>query len=181
MLMAGTNATNLDKDPDMLPYVKTTAIAALTAAAVFTTSLVPANALGRDERKFIQGAVAAIIVDQLLEGARDRRGRAPVYAPQYAPRQPVYAPQPHYEPQYQPQRTSIYSTPAARAFNSYGRGERIAIQQRLRAMGYYRSSIDGSFGPGTYNAILAYAQDSGLGNRLGSTNTAFGVYDSLIY
>lgn len=161
----------------MLPYVKNTAIAALTAAAVFATSLVPANALGRDERKFIQGAVAAIIVDQLLEGARDRRHRQPVYAPQ----QPVYAPQPHYQPQYQPQRTSIYSTPAARAFNSYGRGERIAIQQRLRAMGYYRSGIDGSFGPSTYNAIVAYAQDSGLGNRLSSTNTAFGVYDSLIY
>jgi hypothetical protein len=163
----------------MLPYVKTTAIAALTAAAVFTTSLVPANALGRDERKFLQGAVAAIIVDQLIEGAQDRRRRAPVYV---QPRQPVYAPQPqYYEPHYQPQRTSIYSTPAARAFNSYGRGERVAIQQRLRAMGYYRSGIDGSFGPSTYNAIVAYAQDSGLGRNLGSTNTAFGVYDSLIY
>jgi hypothetical protein len=162
----------------MLPYVKNTAIAALTAAAVFATSLAPANALGRDERKFIQGAVAAIIVDQLLEGAQDRRRREPVYV---QPRQPVYAPQPRYEEHYQPQRTSIYSTPAARAFNSYGRGERVAIQQRLRAMGYYRSGIDGSFGPSTYNAIVAYAQDSGLGNRLSSTNTAFGVYDSLIY
>lgn len=168
----------------MLPNVKTTAIAALTAAAVFATSLAPANALGRDERKFIQGAVAAIIVDQLIEGAQDRRRRAPVYV---QPRQPVYAPQPQYYEQpryqehYQPQRTSIYSTAAARAFNSYGRGERVAIQRRLRAMGYYRSGIDGSFGPSTYNAILAYAQDNGFGNRLGSTNTAFGVYDSLIY
>ncbi len=166
----------------MLPNVKTTAIAALTAAAVFATSFTPANALGRDERKFIQGAVAAIIVDQLIEGAQDRRRREPVYV---QPRQPVYAPQPQYyapQPQYhEPQRTSIYSTAAARAFNSYGRGERVAIQRRLRAMGYYRSGIDGSFGPSTYNAIVAYAQDSGLGNRLGSTNTAFGVYDSLIY
>jgi hypothetical protein len=163
----------------MLPNVKTTAIAALTATALIATSLVPANALGRDERKFLQGAVAAIIVDQLIEGAQDRRRRQPVYVPQ----RPIYAPQPqpYYEPHYQPQRTSIYSTPAARAFNSYGRGERVAIQQRLRAMGYYRAGIDGSFGPSTYNAILAYAQDSGLGRNLGSTNTAFGVYDSLIY
>jgi hypothetical protein len=159
----------------MLPNVKTTAIAALTATAIFATSLVPANALGRDERKFLQGAVAAIIVDQLIEGAQDRRRRQPVYVPQ----QPVYAPPP--QQYYEPQRTSIYSTPAARAFNSYGRGERIAIQQRLRGLGYYRAGIDGSFGPSTYNAIIAYAQDSGLGNRLGSTNTAFGVYDSLIY
>lgn len=169
----------------MLPNVKTTAIAALTAAAVFTTSLAPANALGRDERKFIQGAVAAIIVDQLIEGAQDRRRRGPVYVqprqPVYAPQPQYYAPQPRYEEHYQPQRTSIYSTPAARAFNSYGRGERVAIQRRLRAMGYYRSGIDGSFGPSTYNAIVAYAQDSGLGRNLGSTNTAFGVYNSLIY
>ncbi len=156
----------------MLPNVKTTVIAAITATAVLASSLAPAQALGRNERLFLQGVVAAVIVDKLIESSRQHQPRRqPVYVPR-AP-DPVYAPQ--------PQHTSVYQTPAARAFNSYGRTERQRIQQRLAAMGYYRSGIDGSFGPGTYNAVVAYARDNGLGDRLASTNTAFGVYDALIY
>ena len=75
--------------------------------------------------------------------------------------------------------TSIYATPAAQAFNSYSRGERMAIQRRLRAAGYYHSSVDGAFGPGTYNAVVAYARDTGT--SLGNTGNAYAVYDGVLY
>ena len=55
------------------------------------------------------------------------------------------------------------------------------IQRRLAYWGYYRGAVDGSFGPGTYSAVLAYARDNGQGRSLGSTAGAFGVYDGLIY
>jgi peptidoglycan hydrolase-like protein with peptidoglycan-binding domain len=92
----------------------------------------------------------------------------------FVPQEQVYVPRPTHT-------VSIYQTPAARAFNSYSRAERVAIQRRLAVLGYYRSGIDGSFGPGTYNAVLAYARDAGQGDSLRGTNTAFGVYDGLIY
>ncbi len=160
----------------MLPYVKTAAVSALAATSIFIGSLAPAQAFGDRERAFLQGIAAAVIVDKLItEGQRPRR-QQPVYvAPPvtFVPQEPVYVPR--------PVQTSIYHTPAARAFNSYSRAERVAIQRRLAAMGYYRSGIDGSFGPGTYNAVVAYAQDAGQASSLGGTNTAFGVYDGLIY
>jgi hypothetical protein len=157
----------------MLPYVKTAAVTALTATALFASTLVPAQAFGDRERSFLQGVVAAVIVDKLIEDSHRPRVQA---QPQvvYVPQEPVYQPQPTHT-------ISLYQTPAARAFNSYSRAERVAIQRRLAAMGYYRSGIDGSFGRGTYNAVVAYAQDNGLSDRLAGTNTAFGVYDALIY
>jgi peptidoglycan hydrolase-like protein with peptidoglycan-binding domain len=51
----------------------------------------------------------------------------------------------------------------------------------LAQWGYYRGGIDGSFGPGTYSAVVAYARDEGQGRNIGSTAGAFGVYDGLIY
>ena len=76
---------------------------------------------------------------------------------------------------------SIYGTPAAQAFNSYGSRERRAIQSQLRAYGYYSGGIDGSFGPGTYRAVIAYARDTGGEGRLGDRGGAYGIFDSLIY
>ena len=73
----------------------------------------------------------------------------------------------------------VIGTAAAQAFNSYSSSERRLIQRRLSSYGYYRGGIDGSFGPGTYSAVVAYAQDEG--ESLRSTASAFGVYDSLIY
>lgn len=161
----------------MLPYVKTAAVSAVAATSIFMGSLAPAQAFGDRERAFLQGIAAAVIVDKLItEGQRPRR-QQPVYtAPpvNYVPQEQVYVPRPTHT-------VSIYKTPAARAFNSYGRAERVAIQRRLSALGYYRSGIDGAFGPGTYNAVVAYARDAGQGASLGGTNTAFGVYDGLIY
>ncbi|MGL4321543.1 MAG: peptidoglycan-binding domain-containing protein [Paracoccaceae bacterium] len=158
----------------MLPYVKTAAVSAIAATSIFMGSLTPAQAFGDRERAFLQGIATAVIVDKLISQPRRQQ---PVYvAPPpvtFVPEQPVYQPR--------PAQVSIYQTPAARAFNSYGRAERLAIQRRLAALGYYRSGIDGAFGPGTYNAVVSYARDAGQGSSLGGTNTAFGVDDGLIY
>jgi hypothetical protein len=118
-----------------------------------------------------------VIVDELLKNRRARLG-GPVYA---APA-PSYAPT-YVEPRHtyvEPRRTvSLYSTPAARAFQSYSLTERKAIQRNLRAWGYYRGGIDGAFGPGTYNAITAYARDEGI--SLSTSAKAYGAYDGLLY
>lgn len=157
----------------MLPNVKTAAVSAIAATAIFVGSLAPAQAFGDRERSFLQGVAAAVLVDKLITETRRPRYQAPPIVT-FVPQQPVYAPRPTHT-------TSIYQTPAARAFNSYSRAERVAIQRRLANLGYYRSGIDGSFGPGTYNAVTAYARDAGQGDSLRGTNTAFGVYDGLIY
>jgi hypothetical protein len=156
----------------MLPTVmtaKSTMIAAIAALSIAALPAAPAHALNKKEQGFIAGVATAIIVDELLK--QNRRARtvapAPVPAPIYVEPRPVH--------------TSIYSTPAARAFNSYSASERRAIQRNLRAWGYYRGGIDGVFGPGTYNAIVAYARDEGASARLASTSGAFAVYDGLIF
>ncbi|MDT8857424.1 peptidoglycan-binding protein [Paracoccaceae bacterium Fryx2] len=177
----------------MLPAVKRTAVAAITALAVAATMAAPAHAFGDNERNFVQGAAAALIIKQIYDNSR--YNRAPQQysaAPRYQPApQPQYyaAPQPRYYPQPQPQyrhpapvaSSSIYQTPAAQAFNSYSWSQRAAIQRRLAQQGYYRSGIDGSFGPGTYAAISAYARDTGASRALQTRQAAYGLYDSLIY
>ena len=55
------------------------------------------------------------------------------------------------------------------------------IQRRLSAYGYYNGGIDGSFGPGTYNAVVSYARDAGAGRNLSSTGGAYAVYDGLLF
>ncbi|MCU0801369.1 MAG: peptidoglycan-binding protein [Rhodobacteraceae bacterium] len=158
----------------MLPNVKTIAVSAVAATAILAGSLAPAQAFGDRERAFLQGVATAVIVDKLITETRRPRVQVPPPVVTFVPQEPVYTHRPTHQ-------TSLYQTPAARAFNSYSRAERVAIQRRLAHMGYYRSGIDGSFGPGTYNAVIAYARDAGQADRLGSTNTAFGVYDGLIY
>lgn len=174
----------------MLPHFKASALSLVTALAI-ATSAGPALAWGQREQDTLKGAVGALVLKSIIDDAR--RDRAPIYrpVPQYEP-QYVPAPEPHgYYPgnrgrghaygHYKHQRdyNSIYSTPAARAFNSYSSSERRLIQRRLAYWGYYRGGVDGSFGPGTYSAVQAYARDQGV--SLGSTASAFGVYDGLIY
>jgi hypothetical protein len=161
------------KGNDMLLSVMTAKrnlIAMLTAASlVAALPSGPALALGDKEKGFVFGVAAALIADQLLRA--DRRARTVQPAPTFSfvePTRPAVA-------------TSIYRTPAARAFQSYSPAERKAIQRQLRAWGYYRGGIDGSFGPGTYSAVVSYAADEGLSARLKDSNSAFGVYDSLLY
>jgi hypothetical protein len=150
---------------------KTTLIAGLTALSIAAVPAAPALAWGEKEQGFVAGVATAVIVDELLKNRRARLG-GPVYAaPTYVEPRPVYS---------EPRRTvSVYSTPAAKAFQSYSLSERKAIQRNLRAWGYYRGGIDGAFGPGTYTAITAYARDEGQSLR--STSAAYGVYDGLLY
>lgn len=152
---------------------KTSLIAGLTALSIAAVPAAPALAWGDKEQGFVAGIATAVIVDELVKNRRARMA-APVYvapAPTYVEPRTVYV---------EPRRTvSLYSTPAARAFQSYSASERKAIQRNLRAWGYYRGGIDGAFGPGTYNAITAYAKDEG--QSLNSTSAAFGVYDGLLF
>lgn len=159
----------------MLPAVKNTVVASVTALALAFTAAAPAQALGKNEKNFIAGAATALIINGLIRQDRAIRQLQPRYVqPQYAQPAPVYQPRPTY-------RTSIYNSAAGMAFNSYSRSERVAIQRQLSRQGYYYSSIDGSFGPGTYNAVAAYARDNGQGQQLASRNGAYAVYDGLLY
>lgn len=157
----------------MLPNVKNIAIAAVAALSV-AAAAAPAMAWGKKEQGFVAGVATAIIIDQLIEGNRARKQPAPVYVAPKHPA-PVYVePAPTY-------RSSIYTTPAAQAFKSYSLGERKAIQRSLRASGYYYGSIDGVFGPGTYNAVTSYASAAGASGNLRTTGGAFAVYDGLLF
>ena len=163
----------------MLPTVmtakstaKSSAIAALAALSIATIPAAPAHAWGDKEQGFLAGIATAVIVGEVVKN--NRRARAPVYAPA-----PVYSPAPVYVEPRPTHTTSIYHTPAAQAFNSYSASERKAIQRNLRAWGYYRGGVDGSFGPGTYNAVVAYARDEG--RSLSSSGGAYAVYDGLIF
>jgi hypothetical protein len=164
----------------MLPTFKKTAIATVTAFALAVTAATPTHALGKNERNFIAGAATALVINGLIRHDRAIRQQAPRYVepryvePRYFAPQPVYQPQPVY-------RTSVYDTVAAQAFNSYSRGERLAIQRQLARQGYYHSSIDGSFGPGTYKAVAAYARDIGATRQLSSGQGVYSIYDGLIF
>lgn len=160
----------------MLPSFKNLTIAAIAATTIATT-VVPADALGRNERHFLQGAATAVIIGAIINDSRRQPVRREVLVQE--PRRVYVEPERVYVQR--EVRSSIYSTPAAQAFNSYSRSERMTIQRRLQGYGYYRSGIDGAFGPGTYNAVTAYARDTGIEGNLSSSRTAFGVYDALIY
>ncbi len=152
---------------------KTTLIAGLAALSIAAVPATPALAWGEKEQGFVAGVATAVIVDELLKNRRARMG-APVYvapAPTYVEPRTVYV-----EPRHT---TSVYATPAGRAFQSYSASERKAIQRKLRAWGYYRGGIDGAFGPSTYNAVAAYARDEGT--SLATSANAYGVYDGLLY
>ncbi|MFE3837330.1 peptidoglycan-binding domain-containing protein [Pseudogemmobacter sonorensis] len=159
----------------MLPMLKNTSIAALAAVTMATAAASPALAWGKKEQGFVAGVAAAIIIDEIIESKRHRKATppAPVYV---APRPPV-----HVAPSRPVHTTSIHATPAAQAFKSYSVAERRAIQRRLKAHGYYRGGVDGVFGQGTYNAITAYARDTGHGSSLRTTGGAFAVYDGLLF
>ena len=158
----------------MLPTVitaKSHLIAAVAALSITALPATQANAWGDKEQGFLAGVVTTIIVDSLIT-KKKTVAPAPVYtapapAPVYVDPAPVY--------------TSLSSTPAARAFNSYTRAECKAIQRKLKSWGYYQGAVDGSFGRGTYNAVLSYAADEGASSSLKSTAGAYGLYDGMLY
>ena len=162
----------------MLPTVITaslkTGAIALTALSLSLAAVAPAQAFGRGERNFLYGVGATLLVGAILNDARRHRA-APVYVQPRVVR-PAVVPTTYGYAQ-----TSIYSTPAAQAFNAYSSSQRHAIQQRLASYGYYHSSIDGAFGPNTYNAVTSYAAATNRSSTLGTMAGAFGFYDALIY
>lgn len=162
------------------------AIAGVVALGLTLSAMTPAQALGRNERNFLKGVAAAVVVDQVIKGVRNNQRQrvtqsyaTPRYnfvqpAPTYATARSTYQPRPTYQ-------SAIYSTPMAQAFNSYTNTDRKRIQQRLAAQGHYTSGIDGSFGPGTYTAISSYASARGETNKLNTPSGVFGLFDGLIY
>lgn len=161
--------------PMIRPTLRTGLVAAITALSL-TLPAVPAQAWGQREQDTLKGAVGALVLKAIIDDAREDRRRAPVYREEPRPHQGHGY---HHTPRQH--EGSIYQTPAARAFNSYSRSERKLIQRRLAQYGYYRGGVDGSFGPGTYSAVVAYARAQGMGRDLGSNAGAFGVYDGLIF
>ena len=78
------------------------------------------------------------------------------------------------------QQASIYSTPLTKAFNSYGYSDRTRIQRRMKAAGYYAGSIDGSFGPRSYDGLRLYARAMGHERGLNTSAGAFTFLDRIL-
>lgn len=167
----------------MLPNIKTPAIATIAALSITLGAAAPAKALGRNERNFLTGVAATLLIGALINSQNRTRAVAPPPAPA-----PHRATPPHYVPPYEQPATgrvvgsssSIYTTNAARAFNSLSSAERRTVQSRLRAYGYYAGGIDGAFGPGTYNAMVSYARDTQGESQLSTIAGTYGLIDSLL-
>ena len=154
----------------MLPAFRRISISAVVALGMALPSA-PAHAFDAREQGVITGVLGTLLITGII-AENNKQRRQPVV------QTPVYQPHVHHAPVYQP-RITVYRTPAAVAYGSYAPSERRLIQRRLSRLGYYYGAIDGSFGPGTYNAVLAYARDQG--GAVNSRNAAFSVYDSLIF
>ncbi|WP_347310865.1 peptidoglycan-binding domain-containing protein [Defluviimonas sp. SAOS-178_SWC] len=172
----------------MLPTIRKTATAAI--AALSLAAAVPAHAWGEKEQNALAALAVAGVVGTLLYKDRQRK-QATVsrqyVAPRYQQPAPTYRALVYQEPayrepaRYQPEQSSgIYTTSAARAFNSYTQEERRRIQSRLAGAGYYHGSIDGAFGPMTYRAIMAIAGDSTGTDQVSTMRGAFEFYDTLL-
>ncbi len=159
-----------------LVTIKRTAIAAVAALSIVAIPVTPAHAWGEKEQNFVAGVATAIIVGEIIKNnKRNNRRPAPMYYADPQP-QPVYR-----APTYHQPTASIYSSAAARAFQSYSSSERRLIQKRLAAYGYYSGGADGAFGPATYRAIVAYARDEGAIRNLETTGGSYTLYDGLIF
>ena len=150
--------------PSMFANTKRNLIAGVTAFAVLAAGTTPALAWGKNEQQFLAGVVSTILFQQIMKDMK--RQRQPTYNP------PV---------RYEPQPVSIYRTPTAQAFNTYTDNEQRRIQSTLSAYGYYQGTIDGSFGPGTYNSITLYASRTGKTAMLNTQAGAYGLLDGLLF
>lgn len=184
----------------MMSNLKTKLIAGSIAAVMLANSAAPALAWGKDEQNIAKGALGVLMLGAIMRDAdhhsrqnREREYREQYYNPpvyrepvyrQPVYQAPVYREPTYYQPQprvyYQPVQ-SVYSTPAAQAFNSYSGNERLRIQATLANYGYYHGAVDGSFGPGTYQALTSYASQSGKTSMLATRGGAYGLMDGLLY
>lgn len=64
------------------------------------------------------------------------------------------------------------------ALSSGSQGEKVEeLQKRLQALGYYTGEIDGQFGPGTREAVVAFQKNNGLdADGLAGTETLGVLY-----
>ncbi|TDT50834.1 SpoIID/LytB domain-containing protein [Fonticella tunisiensis] len=63
----------------------------------------------------------------------------------------------------QPSTPGSTSFSLSRTLKKGSRGEDVKwLQDALKRLGYYKSTIDGSFGPGTYSAVVAFQRANGL-------------------
>jgi Putative peptidoglycan binding domain len=166
--------------PSMFATTKRNLIAGVTAVAVLAAGTSPALAWGKGEQQFLAGVATTILLGQLIKNSPKYGQPAAQPQPQYNPPQ-YYQPRQHRPVRYNPQPVSIYGTPIGLAFNSYSDNEQRRIQSTLTAYGYYHGNIDGSFGPGTYNAITAYARRTGKLAQLNSHAGSYGVLDGLLF
>ena len=150
--------------PFMFAQTKRNLIAGATALAVLAAGASPALAWGKNEQQFLSGVAATILFQEILRDAR--RQQQPRY------QAPV---------RYEPAPVSIYGSPVGQAFNAYSDNEQRRIQSTLSAYGYYHGSIDGSFGPGTYNALAMYASRTNKTEQLNTRAGAFGLLDGLLF
>lgn len=173
----------------MLPNVRRTTISGIAALSLAMTAAAPAHAWGKKEQDLVKGLAAAAIIGAVIlnnrnsQPATTQRYTQPQYQP---PAQTYSAPASYQQPTYQPTyqqpsyQSGIYSSPAAQAFNRLSAHERRAVQTRLSNWGYYHGGIDGSFGPQTHRAIMAYAGDTQGTNQLSTTAGAYDFYAQLI-
>ena len=150
----------------MLPAVSRTATAAVTALALALAAAQPAAALGKNERNFLKGVLAAVVIHEIVKQGRAQAAPAPV---------PVQ-PKPWNGHGHDGYKTSA----AAAAFYEFSPQARRMIQQRLAAYGYYRGAIDGTWGRGTAAAVQAYARDVNSAQALGSRDGSVRLYNHLI-
>lgn len=153
----------------MMSNTKRNLIAGVTALSLLAAGTGPAQAWGKNERNFLAGVAATLLIQEILRDMR--RHQQPIYTQPVA-QDPV---------RYNPQPVSLYGTPVAQAFNLYSDNEQRRIQSSLSALGYYRGTIDGSFGPGTYNALALYAARTNRAPLMETRSGAFTLMDDLLF
>lgn len=82
----------------------------------------------------------------------------------------------------QPKRAlDVHKVPAASAFRGFTATERRAVQERLRAYGFYAGGIDGKWGPLTWAAVQRYAHEAGVFGELRDRRGAYGVFQGIMH
>ncbi|MGQ0611382.1 MAG: peptidoglycan-binding domain-containing protein [Paracoccaceae bacterium] len=148
----------------MLSFRRTSTIAAVTAFSLAAGAALPSHAWGAREQGLLAGVLGTLLVGAIIVDSTRP-------APPKAQPLPVYA----------PAGGSITATPAAAEFAAYSDSTQRRIQSTLSAFGYYHGPIDGTFGPQTYKAVLAYARARGNTDLLATRAGARTLYEQLLY
>lgn len=125
--------------------MKTKITAALMALAIGIGSFAPdAQALGRKDRQILTGIVIGAGAATLIHNGREARHEREARQRHHIASHTVNA--------------AIQNV--AYSFDAMGRSERLGLQRKMRAAGYYGGGIDAAWGPGMRNAFLRLFQDN---------------------